>query len=73
MKHLTLDEIQPISGGTENTCQVATVALLQACQWHELQNINNIFKNIILAEREKGSNSEEIRAALIESIQNTEF
>lgn len=74
MRTLHIDETPTISAGClDNSCLETTLEFLHNCSYPQMQQINALFKSIILSDEMKGADEATIKAALIDAIQTMSF
>jgi hypothetical protein len=67
-------ELHHIGGGCpDDSCQAATLNLLNDCNMTQLREINQIFKKILQSEEMQNADDATKIAALIAAIQNATF
>ncbi|MBN9286543.1 MAG: hypothetical protein BGO43_06325 [Gammaproteobacteria bacterium 39-13] len=61
------------AGCMEGACLQTTLEFLNNCSYSQMQQINVVFKSIILSDEMKGADEATLKAALINAIQNMSF
>lgn len=75
MQQLEQKQLQLVNGGcqAELTCQNTTLAMLEICSYPELQQINQILRDVAKRDALQDATGEQRKAAYLAAIQAAEF
>jgi len=69
MYSLQATDLMLVSGGCDDTCKAATITWLQSCSYEDLQQLNHIFKKVVLSDEMKGVDGQTIVNAMIAAVE----